>query len=430
MNYFYERDIVEIKNEYTNFLISIMTPLIYEGIESLYKHARITHQQLSEKGKFNPNVRSPGILSLFQQCLKEVPGLNDISIEKETQRIKEGSKCSDFFDNLVKAVIKSHIIFKAHGNTRNIPEAIRDKSYERIDIKNFIHKCYIESARELYNNPELFWHEYPVLEIKRNQRDAYEKIKQAINTAIWKMLPVASILKDYLKAEYMPEQDVNMNNNISEAQVKNMRGLVNKDLLNRQEEFVPIENIQKQLQIQKQSQIFQAPSQVQTPKENTDLTKEDNNLLDDEKVPDEKEEKKEEKKEETKKKETKEESEERKETDESRENIKKSDEGNTDENNTDENTRSSESKSDTYSKSDSEENDDGKSFYEEIEEQMRKLQEQNKKKESPKKEENKPVVKESPKKVENKESKPAVKESPKNKGKPNKNNFLEKYMAK
>ena len=33
MSYFYERNITEIKNEYTTFLINIMTPFLYEGLK-------------------------------------------------------------------------------------------------------------------------------------------------------------------------------------------------------------------------------------------------------------------------------------------------------------------------------------------------------------------------------------------------------------
>ena len=56
-----------------------------------------------------------------------------------------------------------HKIGSAHYINNN---KIKDN---KIEIKDFLHKCYIESARLIYNKPELYWHEFSPLEIKRNQ---------------------------------------------------------------------------------------------------------------------------------------------------------------------------------------------------------------------------------------------------------------------
>ncbi|MCJ7637158.1 MAG: hypothetical protein MUO21_06675, partial [Nitrososphaeraceae archaeon] len=178
MDYFYERNIVEIKNEYTTFLINIITPFIYEGIKSVYAFSINTHAEFNERGKHDPDIKSPGILKLFQLSLKEIPTLNNHSIELEVNRIKSGSKCADWFDDLVRAVIKCNIVLLTFNNPKKRPELLKEKYHEKIEIKDFLHKCYIESARAIYNNPELYWHEFPPLEIKRNQREACELIKQ------------------------------------------------------------------------------------------------------------------------------------------------------------------------------------------------------------------------------------------------------------
>src|SRR5690606_1370225 len=75
---------------------------------------------------------------------------------------------------------------------------IRSGYIDKVDTNDFIHKCYIECARTIYNNPELFWHDFPSLEIKRNQRETYEIIRIAIPEAIRKLLPIELILKEYL----------------------------------------------------------------------------------------------------------------------------------------------------------------------------------------------------------------------------------------
>lgn len=250
MSYLLEKNIVEIKTEYTTFLINIMTPFVYEGVKSVYNYALETHKKFDEKSKNTPSLKSPGILKIFQTCLKEIPSLNNNSIEIETNRIKEGSRCSDWFDDLIKAVVKSNIILLTLSNKKNPCEIIKEKYHDKVNTKDFIHKCYIEVARAIYNNPELFWHEFPSLEIKRNQRESYEIIKISIQEAIRKMLPIKLILMEYLKNDYVFENDKDISLKASESQYLNLKTLVNKDLYGGINKDVPVE-ITKDLQVGK-----------------------------------------------------------------------------------------------------------------------------------------------------------------------------------
>ncbi len=223
MPHFYERNIVEIKNEYTTFLTNIMTPLVYEGIKAVYDKAKKLEEQFLEKEKVNPEVKNPGIFKIFQACLRDIPNLNNYSIEVETNRIKEKSKCSDIFEDLIKAVIKSNIILLTYNASGKKCKLVNEKYHETIDIKNFIHKVYIESAKTFYNNPELFWHKFSTIEIKRNQRESYELIRNCIIEAIRKMLPVKLILEEYLKNDYIEEPE-------SEKKYSEIKSMINKDM--------------------------------------------------------------------------------------------------------------------------------------------------------------------------------------------------------
>ena len=131
MDYFYERNIVEIKNEYTIFLINIITPFIYEGIKSVYAFSINTDNEFNERGKHDPDIKSPGILKLFQLSLKEIPTLNNHAIEVEVNRIKSGSKCADWFDDLVKAVIKSNIVLLTFNNHKKVPDIVKEKYHDK-----------------------------------------------------------------------------------------------------------------------------------------------------------------------------------------------------------------------------------------------------------------------------------------------------------
>lgn len=222
----YEKNIAEIKNDYTKCLTNIMVPFIYEGIKSCYSHALLIDEAYTENGKYNLDEKSPGILKLFQLCLKEIATLNNATIENETNRIKSCSKCSTWFEPLVRATIKSHIVLYTFTHPNKVPDILKEKFHEKVEIKDFVHKCYIESAKSIYNNPKLFYHEYPSLTIKKNQREIYKILRNSIEVAIINMLPMDSILKEYLSNDYTDIEN-DMSNNMS--QYENIKALLERE---------------------------------------------------------------------------------------------------------------------------------------------------------------------------------------------------------
>ena len=220
MTHYYEKNIVEIKNEYTQFLLNILTPLIYEGIKKLYKKADEYEKQFEKaiNDKTNINTENPGVFKIFQHFLLGIKNLNNCKIESEANRIKDASKCAEWFDNLVKSVIKSNIILLTYNASGKTCKIVEDRYHENIDINKFIHKCYIESARLFYDYPELMLSCHQNIDIKKNQRNAYELIRRAINDAIRQMLPMKLILEEYLSNDYVvtTEKKANMQNMVNE----------------------------------------------------------------------------------------------------------------------------------------------------------------------------------------------------------------------
>ena len=208
MTHYYEKNIVEIKKEYTDFLTTILTPLLYEGIKSIYDKATKLEENFKQRELEDPSVKNPGIFKIFQICLRDIPNLNSASIENETNRIKERCKCSEYFDSLLKATIKSHIVLLTFNAKNKKSKIVEERFHEKVDTNLFIHKCYIECSRTFFNYPELFWHNFSTLEIKKNQRDIYDLIKQAICEAIRKTLPIKLILDEYMKNDYDYEDDL------------------------------------------------------------------------------------------------------------------------------------------------------------------------------------------------------------------------------
>jgi hypothetical protein len=233
--HYYERTIIEIKNEYTEILLNILTPLIYEGIKKLYDQSKT----ISDKR--NPNIEKKiDILQIFQLILIELPSLNNNLMEDEVKRIKEASKCSEYFEYLIKATFKSYIIVLTCNTSEETCELIKKKLHNLIDINKFIHKCYIESAKTFYNYPELFDHSYPILELKRNKREIHALIKESIKDAIRKMLPLKAILKEYLRNDYVKKPSKIIYSDSEENEQKNKNGVDN--IINNIEENLNIKN--------------------------------------------------------------------------------------------------------------------------------------------------------------------------------------------
>jgi len=217
---------VETKLEYTTQLVNVLTPLVYEGIQSIYS------ESLKASNEAN------NVLKLFQTFLKRIPKWNDEMIKQETDRIMNNSKSYSWLHDLVKATVKANIIVLTYNPNCNLPNGykvltkIDPKFYQNIRIEDFIHKIYIECARELWNNPYLMYHQYPPIELKRNQRDTIHLVKDSIKEGIRKLLPVKEILEIYLGEELEQNlQNDQFEKNITEIDERNIQKLIKKELI-------------------------------------------------------------------------------------------------------------------------------------------------------------------------------------------------------
>ena len=84
----------EAKNEYCSRLLNIFTPLIIQGIQSIYKEAVDLCEQNDEHNKY---------LMTFQNFLTRVPKWNSNIISEETDRILKTSECP-YLEDLLTCV--------------------------------------------------------------------------------------------------------------------------------------------------------------------------------------------------------------------------------------------------------------------------------------------------------------------------------------
>jgi len=211
--------LVETKKEYTIQLKNTLMPLIYEGIKSIYNQAK----KLSD---------TDNILRNFQTFLRKVPEWDQGMLEGEYSRIMSSTRSFDWLNDLIRATLKSNIVLLSSSPFATTPPKVEPELYNNIDTKEFIHKIYIECARELWNNPYLFYHNYPAIDLKRNQREAHKLIKECIEEAIRKILPLKYVLEKYLGDDVQTNKAPNFNKTMTEVEKKYVSSMVNKDLHN------------------------------------------------------------------------------------------------------------------------------------------------------------------------------------------------------
>ena len=187
----------QAKIEYTKQLIDILYIRIYEGIRSIYDETKIIHN----KQKTNLHI-----IYIFRELLEKIPIWNQEIIQKETDRIIQVSKC-DWFDDLITAVFISH--------TKILTSIGPNNSFNKINITipkttTFIHKIYINIAREIWKNPYLFNEEVLGHEYQRNTKEIETIIKDCIEGTIRDLLPIKEILREHL--ETYDTNDNTMNN--------------------------------------------------------------------------------------------------------------------------------------------------------------------------------------------------------------------------
>jgi len=175
--------LVDAKTEYTYQFIHIIKPSIYKCINNLFIK--------SKKEKY--------VLKKFQEELSLIPLWNQTIIDEEYNNIVKLSNC-DWLDELITAVFVSH--------TRILTSINMNKEKGKINLKipktsYFIHKCYIDVARNIWKNSFLFDDRESNQNKQKNRRECEKLIENTIIETIRKEIPLKDILKEYLGNDYI-----------------------------------------------------------------------------------------------------------------------------------------------------------------------------------------------------------------------------------
>jgi len=183
----------ESKNEWGARLLTILTPLISEGLKSIFDESYKLCKNNNELDKY---------LMTFQNFISRIPKWNPNVIEEESKRIVERSRCG-YLEELITCV---HIIQLKLLTSMRVGQKQKKIDINIPKLDDFIHKAYIHVARKIYKNVYLFEINIPPLQIQKNNRELEIIIQECILNTIRDSIPVESILKAYM--DETVEEDV------------------------------------------------------------------------------------------------------------------------------------------------------------------------------------------------------------------------------
>ena len=175
----------EAKNEYSLRLVSILYPLVLEGIKSILKEAWELCMQNDEEEKY---------LMTFQNFLSRVTKWNQTIIEEETSRISTKSNCA-YLEDLLTCV---HITQLKILTSIRVSQRQKKIELDIPKLSDFIHKVYIKCARKFYTSVYLFEQKIAPLEYQKNMRECESICKECILNVIRDNMPVEHILRAYM----------------------------------------------------------------------------------------------------------------------------------------------------------------------------------------------------------------------------------------
>ena len=183
----------ESKNEWCARLLTILTPCIINGFNSIFNESWRLCSENDEVDKY---------LMTFQNLITQVPKWSNATVEEEVKRIIETSGCN-YINDLITCVHVIHLKLLTSVRVGNQQKKI-DLQIPKLNI--FVHNCYTQCARKIYTNVYLFDKFSNSLQKQKNNRELEVIIQECILTVVRDSLPIENILKSYI--EETVEEDV------------------------------------------------------------------------------------------------------------------------------------------------------------------------------------------------------------------------------
>jgi len=181
----------EAKGEYTRQLCQYLSPALQKYFLNLLEVAK----------EREPDAKKH--LIAFQTLLEGTPEWNIDKVQRETQSLAMSTQC-DYLEELLTAV------FIAHTKVLSAIRLTNRQKKLQITIpklEHFLHRTLTECARLLWTNTFLFATGASSLERQKNMRQIEGLIGEGILQGVRTMLPVKSILREYLAGDETDEEE-------------------------------------------------------------------------------------------------------------------------------------------------------------------------------------------------------------------------------
>jgi len=175
----------EAKNEYSCRLLSILSPVVIDGVKSIFNDAERLCIENDENDKY---------LMTFQNFLSRVPKWNDSIIQDECRRIISVTGCN-YLEDLLTCV---HIAQLKILTSVRVSQKQKKIDLDIPKLETFIHQVYTAFARKLYKNVYLFEKIITPLQYQKNMRECEILCKESILEVIRSSIPVEKILRSYI----------------------------------------------------------------------------------------------------------------------------------------------------------------------------------------------------------------------------------------
>lgn len=183
------------RDEWCARLVNILTPLIIEGLKSIFNESWKMSVENDEASKY---------LMTFQNMLCRVPKWNSEIIEEERKRIIERSGCG-YLEDLITCVHVIQLKVLTCIRVGNKQKKI-DISIPKLDA--FLHKAYIHAARKVYMNVYLFEKNVSALTVQKHNRELEMIVQECILAAVRESIPTEAIIRAYLDESVEQEEEV------------------------------------------------------------------------------------------------------------------------------------------------------------------------------------------------------------------------------
>lgn len=173
----------ETRNEYMKQLCTWLVPSLVQ----FYRHQYDILAQTNGKKT----------MMAFQTYCSEVPRWNQDVIDEHVNKILDGCRC-DYVEELVTAVFIAHTKMLTAVRMNNKQKKLQI-TLPKLD--HFLHRVFIECARALWKAPFLLSTELTTIERQKNILTLEALFSESMSSAVRSLLPVKSILREYLDEE-------------------------------------------------------------------------------------------------------------------------------------------------------------------------------------------------------------------------------------